>query len=384
MKRVMIYAILATLLASTFVFAQDSSGEPSAESVLQTARDKHSGTNSSQPGAEPSIKPSDESAQDTALAESQANYPYTPAVIGLIPSLSFPKGIYDANLAAAAIGAVNGKIVGLQASGVFSTTLSSMSGVQTAGGFNIVKTDMTGVQAAGVFNIVEGRMHGLQSAGVLNISDTFAGVMSSGVVNIAKEGKGVMIGLVNVADSLDGVAIGLVNVIKDGIWDINADYQFDSKTAYLTYRSGTPLLYAVLYAGQQTRELLESTYTLTAGAGLGHRFKVLFITVDTELCYETSPIDSYYTIGSLEDYSVNNDCSWDQLAGFGSVRMSFGFGQRKGFGVYLGLKTDFGDSGKFSVPDRFRSSFGKSRPEGTMFFDKIRPIWPKWFIGIRF
>ncbi len=454
MKRIRLCAILAILLAMGFVSAQDTAGAPSATSVLQTARDKYnaaSGTAATtvQPAVtttttttttttaptEEAEAPSDESESGDSFFDSSSivddeaedsesgktDYPYFPAVIGFVPGLSFPMGIYDTTFAVSAIGAVNGKIVGVQSSGVFSTALDSVLGIQSSGVFNTVENDLIGFQAAGVFNIVGGDAHGaqaagvfnivegsadwlqaagvfnsvggtmrgVQAAGVVNVAHEFSGLMTSGVINIAGQGKGFMVGVVNIADSLDGVAIGLVNIIKDGIWDINTDYQFDSKTAYLTYRSGTPMLYAVAYAGQKTADLFETTNNITAGGGLGHRFKVLFLTVDTELCYEASPIESYYTAGSLmnSDYGTGS-AFWNNLtndvAGFGSVRMSFGFGKRKGFGVYMGIKTDFGDWGKFSVPDRFRTSFGKPTQTGTVLFDKLLPIWPKWFIGIRY
>ncbi len=421
MKRVLLCAILATALAAGFVSAQESSGEPSAESVLQAARDKYNGTDNTQaetlapPVSEPVADYQAPPGADGSTAN-QDNYPYTPAVIGFVPWISFPMGVYDSTLAASAVGAMNGTIVGLQAAGVFSVALESVfgaqvsgvlnltnnnlrglqaagvfnvvggnvDGIQTAGVFNIVGGSADWIQAAGVFNLVGGTMNGLQAAGVMNVSGNFSGVMASGVINVTGSGKGVMVGVVNVADSLDGVAIGLVNIIKDGIWDINTDYQFDSKTAYLTYRSGTPALYAVAYAGQTVADLLATSNNISAGAGIGHRFKVLFLTVDSELCFESSPIEAFSELRNHEECSGFTEASLRQIAGFGSLRVSFGFGQRKGFGVYMGLKTDFGNWGSFTVPERFRYSFGTAQPEGTMLFDKIRPFWPKWFIGIRY
>ena len=119
MKRVSICAILAIFLAAGFVSAQESSGEPSADSVLQKARDKYNGTTSTQdttgtpeaagtPTAADQPNTAEVSADSASGAEPEAGsrdkkseYPYSLAVIGIVPGLSFPMGIYDTNLAVA-------------------------------------------------------------------------------------------------------------------------------------------------------------------------------------------------------------------------------------------------------------------------------------------
>jgi hypothetical protein len=213
-----------------------------------------------------------------------------------------------------------------------------------------------------------------------------SGVQAAGIINIADKADGVMIGLVNVADELDGVAIGLVNIIGNGIHDVSIDYQPRSGVAYATYRSGTPYLYASFFAGQPTSEFTKSPEGLTAGAALGHRFKFLFITADVELGIE-APIDpaAIHELESAIDSDVCLGPDFDPwMEPFGTLRASFGFGKRKGFGPYIGIKADFEPKGAGAVPASMRSAFGSAEPYTVSLFDTDIDIWPKWFLGVKF
>ncbi len=278
----------------------------------------------------------------------------------------------------------------MQGAGVFNMADEEVSGFQGAGVFNIAGS-VRGAQGAGVFNIA-GEVHGIQMAGVFNIADELHGTQLAGIVNIADKGNGAMIGLVNIANELDGVAIGLVNIIGNGIHDFALDYQFDSNMTYAAYRSGTPFLYASFTAGQPATEFLRTTEGLTTGAALGHRFRFLFLTADIELGMET-PVDPT-TLGAIyqDMVAASND---DFLKGefssllessrsFGTLRASFGFGNRRGFGPYIGIKADFAPTGSALVPTSMRSAFGTTEPYMVTLFDTHIDIWPKLFLGIKF
>jgi len=226
---------------------------------------------------------------------------------------------------------------------------------------------------------------------VFNIADEAHGVQIAGVVNVADKASGAMIGLVNIADELDGVAIGLVNIIGNGIHDISMDYQFDSSMTYATYRSGTPFLYAAFTAGQPASGFL-SANGLTLGGAIGHRFKILFLTADVEIGSEM-PVDPeslqfvYNTLNTAryDDFGTREFQSvLESFKSFGTLRASFGFGNRKGFGPYIGIKADFALSGSDAVPASMRSSFGTAVPYTVPIFDMNIDIWPKWFLGIKF
>lgn len=417
MKRIMWFIIAAAVGASAGTFAQET-GDPSEDYVLQQARDKYSdGTDAANPenpststtvlnfgGVTVIIAASDNEDRD-------GSYPYTPTVFSFTPGLSIPFGIWDTSLAVGAIGSMAGTVHGFQGSGVFNLALGDIDGFQGAGVFNIadgtvfggqgagvfnIASDVRGIQGAGVFNIADevslgqaagvfniaGDIRGFQAAGVFNIADSVDGIMAAGVFNIADNASGVMIGLVNVADSLDGVAIGLVNLIGNGINDVALDYQFDTDTTYLTYRSGTPDMYAVFYAGQPAESAFRDLDGLTVGSGIGHRFRFLFLTADIEVCAEL-PFDTD-VMQAVEDARWNHPESlpWDRL--FGSVRASFGMGRRRGFGAYLGIKTDFSVAGSDLVPERLRSSYGSPAPRTIELFGEYFELWPKLFLGFKF
>ena len=342
---------------------------------------------------------------------------YTPFLVGFVPGISMPFGFYDTSLSLAAIGAVTGDVYGFQGAGVFNIAddvgmvqgagvfniADSLTGFQGAGVFNItgqangfqgagvfnIADQSNGFQGAGVFNIAD-QAHGVQAAGVFNIADEMHGVQMAGVVNVADKASGVMIGLVNIADELDGVAIGLVNIIGNGIHDLSVDYQFSSGMAYATYRSGTPFVYAAFSAGQPAAEFMRTPVGLSTGVALGHRFRILFLTADVELGVET-PVDAAdiaLALRSLPDADPSRPETLLPLASafspFGSLRASFGFGNRKGFGPYAGIKADFAPSASGAVPAAMRSAFGSAEPYVANVFGVDLNIWPKWFVGIKF
>lgn len=429
MKRIAFFLLAAALSATSGVWAQ-ASDEPSEDYVLQQARDKYTGqqtaadapsqtsttTTFNTPGGSVTII----TTKNQKAPEDRNDLPYSPFVFSFVPGISFPWGMYDTSFAFGYIGSLvgdvhgaqasgvfniaSGEIHGLQAAGVFNIVEGSVDGLQGSGVFNIAGGDVNGGQGAGVFNIADGTVsflqsagvfniadavNGVQAAGVFNIADSVNGVQAAGLFNIAGQAKGAMIGLVNVADELDGVAIGLVNIIGNGINDLSLDYQYNTNTVYATYRSGTPFLYASFFAGQATDEVFSSSETLTIGAGLGHRFRLLFLTADVELCAEM-PVDQG-SLAAIKELSSTDTpiATWDEFTNalppvFGSIRASFGFGRRRGFGGYLGIKTDFEVSGTNTVPQRLRISSGDADSYRWQAFGTDFEFWPKIFIGLKF
>lgn len=444
MKRIAFFLLAAALCATSGVWAQ-ATDEPSEGFVLQQARDRYAdqstptsanspnstSTTFNTPGGSVTIittknqkAPSDDTAR-----------PYTPFVLSFVPGVSLPWGTFDSSFAFGYIGSLVGDIDGAQVSGVFNIAAGEINGLQGAGVFNLAEGDINGLQGAGVFNISGGdvsgaqgagvfniaegdvsflqgagvfniagsvngiqsagvfniasSVHGVQSAGLFNIADSVNGVQAAGLFNIAGQARGAMIGLVNVADELDGLAIGLVNIIGNGINDLSIDYQYNTDTVYATYRSGTPFLYASFYAGQDVDQLFSSSETLTVGTGLGHRFRVLFLTADLELCAEM-PVDAG-SLAAMKELSSTEalPASWEEFTDalppvFGSVRASFGFGKRKGFGGYFGVKTYFEVANSNTVPERLRNSFGERDSYRWRVFGTEFEFWPKVFIGLKF
>lgn len=352
--------------------------------------------------------------------------PYTPVLIAFTPGVSFPIGLYDASVALGVIGSMTGSVNGAQGAGVFNIALGKVNGAQGAGVFNIADRGLTGAQGAGVFNITGGtvgfaqgagvfniakdvdgaqgagvfnisrRVNGLQAAGLFNIADAVSGVQLAGLFNIATEmngfmaagifnvighGRGVMVGVVNVADKLDGVALGLVNIIGNGVSDFSLDYQLETQTAYLGYRTGTKALYASFYGGMPAAEISRNIDRLTVGVGIGHRQALAPLALDIELCAE-SPLNEaafsrWNALATLNMVGFASNVA--ALPLFGSLRATFGLGGRGGFGAYVGLKADFEARGAGAVPAHLRTG----TPAAFDAFGASIDYWPKLFFGIR-
>lgn len=396
-------AMLCAVCGSSW--AQETGNDSNEAYVLQQAREKHAAssqtqTTMTQPAANQTtttqissgntvvIIEVSKDASDTARATKPEGRSYSPFVVSFVPGLSFPFGVYDTSISGASIGALTGSVHGIQGAGVFNIALGKVEGLQGAGVFNISE-GLRGVQGAGVFNIST-HVTGIQTAGVFNVAEEMHGVQAAGVLNVAGKASGLMLGLVNISDELDGVAIGLVNIIGNGIDDVALDYQFASRMAYATYRSGTPFLYAAFSAGQILDELGSTKEGLSAGFALGHRFRILFLTADIELGTETAldPVSVERLGWALSGYDPFSPGELKSLAGsfatFGTLRASFGFGKRKGFGPYLGIKADFAPSGSALVPHIMRSSFGSALPYTIRLGELNMDIWPKWFVGVKF
>ncbi len=444
MKRIL--ALCTTLcVACGGLFAQDSTLTPDEAYVLEKARQKYE--QSGQPGAPatagateesptapppaivppPATAPTDGGSSksvtvyksDTTVVTVEVTksprdssdddpsgdeYPYFPFVVSFVPGLSIPFGTYDTSMAYGAIGSLVGSLHGIQGAGVFCLADGPVRGFQGAGVFNIaegldgfqgagvfnIAEDVHGFQGAGVFNIADD-VEGVQTAGVFNIADRMDGFQAAGVINVNDKGSGVMLGLINVSDEFDGVAIGLLNFIGNGVNDLGIDYQFASDTAYATLRSGTRALYASVFAGLPAADLARSAERLTVGAGLGHRFRVLFMSLDAELGTESSfdpvalnALASYLRTGDEGAFAGLAPCSDPFARTFGFLRLSLGFGERRGFGPYAGIKTDFAVKGSGAVPGHLRSAFGAAAPYELGLFGYTLEFWPKWFVGIQF
>jgi hypothetical protein len=419
MKRIVSCILAAAICAQAGLFAQ--ANEPSEDYVLEQARDQYSSSTTldSQDAGQQTQYPvavieagnltiSISERQETPASE-RNGYPYTPFVLSLVPGLSSPLGMWDSSFSLGTIGSITGSVYGLQASGVFNIADGDIGGFQGAGVFNIASGSVHGFQGAGVFNLAEqvngfqgagvfnmaqtvsvaqvagvfnmaDELDGVQAAGVFNVAGKADGVMAAGVINVADKAKGVMIAPINIADELDGLAIGFLNFIGNGIHDLSVDYQFDTDMMYLTYRSGTPQGYAVFYAGQPADKLFLSSEDLSIGAGLGHRLRILFLTADIEGCVEL-PIDPDRLHEAAETGNPEL-LPWSEA--FGSLRVSFGFGQRRGFGAYLGIKTDIAFAGSGQIPQHLRSSYGESAPKALALFGENFELWPKLFLGLKF
>ena len=182
-------------------------------------------------------------------------------------------GGYSAGLAGIELGGVfnidKKSVAGLQAAGVVNIVGGPVHGVQLAGVYNKDLDSASGLQAAGVANTAR-QIKGIQLAGVRNQAGKVEGFQAAGVLNQTHYLKGVQLGVINIADTSEGLSIGLINIVHHGIHEVSF-YADEWSPLNVAFRSGTPKLYSILFAGMNPDHDRRSYYY---GYGLGHQFPV--------------------------------------------------------------------------------------------------------------
>ena len=230
-----------------------------------------------------------------------------PVQISLIPGLSTNGSLNSQvtnNFSANLIGGYSSGLKGVELGGVFNIERKSVTGIQAAGVVNIAGDSVKGIQLAGIANKDLDSASGLQAAGVANTAKQIKGVQLAGVINQAGKVqgfqaagvlnkthylKGVQLGVINIADTSEGLSIGLINIVHHGIHELSF-YADEWSPLNIAFRSGTPKLYSVLFAGMNPDHDRRSYYY---GYGLGHLFPISqHLTLQPELTVmQLSPVN---------------------------------------------------------------------------------------------
>ena len=156
-----------------------------------------------------------------------------------------------------------GDVNGCQISGVCNVTSGNNRGGIVSGVCNMASGDSKGLLLSGVTNLTKGQSIGVAISGVANVSDSHNGLQLStinfvknnlygsqiGVLNYAKKGKGIQIGVVNVCGADDDVLpIGLFNVVKNGYYafEVSTNELFITS---LSYKMGKEKFHTIFRAG---------------------------------------------------------------------------------------------------------------------------------------
>jgi len=197
------------------------------------------------------------------------------------------KGAQFAGVANVVLGSIHGAqfasyfnycgkdIKGATFAGAANIGLGELHGGQFVGAFNFNRRGGSGVQIAGHSNIMLGNFKGTQVASVANISTgDIEGAQISACVNVAKNVKGIQIGIINIADSVEGATIGLLNIVKKGKHQLefSADELF---YANLSYRTGTNAFYNIFTTGFKPGSK-DNLWNIGYGAGTSFRLKDKF------------------------------------------------------------------------------------------------------------
>jgi hypothetical protein len=424
MKRQVLSCIAAfAVICAASSFAQDS-GEPSEESVLETARQKYQDdqkkedqdqglkpAQSQEPAAQPvPAKPEAESESEDAASGAI----YVPVMVSFVPMVSFPFGLFDVSLSGACVGALVHDVNGIAGAGVFNLT-HDIRGVAGAGVFNIghdlkgaegagvfnIAHDVHGIQGSGVFNIAHdvqgvqgsgvfnmaGDIHGIQAAGVYNIAGDMSGLQAAPVVNVAKRVEGVQVGLVNVADEVEGFQLGLVNIAKDGVQGPGLYYEPQTDWLFAYHQNGSRRLYTVIGAGAPRGDWFSSSDGAVISAGLGTRIggrkNEGYLDIEAAACQAYRPLRD-----SLDQFCAARS---ESEANSGFARFASSFSLYPELRVRLGMPL----IGKLSLVGGFSTDINlgdypnlpESRKGGYVYgdtwFGEAFTAYTKWFIGFK-
>jgi len=140
-----------------------------------------------------------------------------------------------------------GNVSGCQISGVCNVTSGNSKGIIISGVTNLTKKQSTGVEISGVAN-VSGSHKGLQLSTINFVKDHLSG-SQVGIMNYAKKGKGVQLGIVNVCSVDDDIfPIGIFSVVKNGYYafEVSTNELFITS---LSYKMGKEKFHSIFRVG---------------------------------------------------------------------------------------------------------------------------------------
>jgi hypothetical protein len=184
---------------------------------------------------------------------------------------------------------------GVQAS-VINVIQGKLNGVQFSGIYNYLEKDGNGLQVSGLINVCNENLNGLQASGIMNSTEEIRGVQISslnhskklkgaqfGLINHAGINKGFQIGIVNISDSLHGGFLGLINIIKGGYRSVELSYDETNSVQFLL-RTGTRGFYTILGGGVFFEN---GSNTSRASLGFGRLNHFGKPAIQTELVYSS-------------------------------------------------------------------------------------------------
>jgi len=211
---------------------------------------------------------------------------YTAGVDGVEVAglFNLTKGDVKSVQVAGVFNVIGGNLNGIQVGGLMNNVRGNANGVQIST-TNLVKGNTAAIQISALGNVSSNNLKGIQLAGFGNVasrntngmqiaafgnvtSRTLQGVQLAGVLNYAKNNKGLQIGLVNIADSSSGVSLGLLNIVKNGYHKISISTN-ETINANIALKTGNHKLYTIFLAGKNYDDTAKIE---TFGLGFGHDF----------------------------------------------------------------------------------------------------------------
>lgn len=168
---------------------------------------------------------------------------------------------------------VGGNVNGLQIGGFSNHNSKNINGLGIAGFYNFIKQNTKGTLVAGFANWSQGNVYGSQIAGIMNKAKNVQGAQIAGFMNKANKVQGVQFGFINISDTMEGVPIGFINIVKNGIHQFEASYNYASDYSLL-FRTGAERLYTIIGLRSNNLNVLEDEW-IGVEYGVGSNIKLL-------------------------------------------------------------------------------------------------------------
>lgn len=164
---------------------------------------------------------------------------------------------------------IDGPVAGFQLAGGVNVATKELNGMQIAGGGNFALGEMNRMQVSAALNYAR-QVSGIQIAAGANVCmDTMHGAQGA-ILNIAKDVRGVQVGIVNYSNSyIEGVPVGLISIVVHGLHEIEIASTERGMTR-VALRTGTRDFYNILDFAFDPISVGEREWMF--GYGFGHRF----------------------------------------------------------------------------------------------------------------
>ena len=246
-------------------------------------------------------------------------------------------------------------VQGIAASGLVNVLGGDSEGVQLAGISNISGGSTGGLQLAGLFNVSGGDLVGFQISALLNVAAHEIRGMQVGMLNVAKDAKGLQVGLFNFyGNKLDGFQLGLINANPHTRIQLLLSGG-TSTLANVSLRFKNPTYYTILGVGSKYHELHPFNLSLTYRAGVALPIANAW-ELSSDVGYQhIETFKNSNTVNRLMNLQARLNCEWQLQRNVGII-LTTGYEQaytyRNQHHLHKGLFFELGtalDIGHFSI-----------------------------------
>jgi len=203
----------------------------------------------------------------------------------------------------------------------------------------------------------------------VNVAKDLRGVQL-GVVNIGQDVEGTQLGLVNINRDITGLPIGLINISTAGLHNLSI-FSDEKGFTYAGFQFGTKSFYTFIFGGVDSKT---PETDLASGIGMGTHFTAgpLYLDIDFSAKHLVPAVTWEDKIKRFFNFGTQT---------FPSLRLSLGIALAKNLSLFGGIYFD-GLIAGITEPTRFH----EGTPVFTVPLERFGTdisAYKRWFIGIR-